>query len=65
LGFSRECDLLDHRNLNLETKRATLASHTMQHELDLAATDMLGSIDAKTGELLLDWDADEFSTDVY
>jgi xylose isomerase len=52
--------------LNIETNHATLAGHTMMHELDYAgAQDMLGSIDANTGDLLLGWDTDQFLTDNY
>lgn len=66
LNFLREYDLLDHFSLNLETNHATLAGHTMQHELEVAiAADALGSIDANTGDLLLGWDTDQFPTDIY
>jgi len=50
---------------NIETNHATLAGHTFQHEIDVAAAQgMLGSIDANTGDLLLGWDTDQFNTDV-
>jgi len=50
LNFLREYSLLDHFKLNLETNHATLAGHTMQHELEVAgAAGALGSIDAKHG----------------
>ncbi len=66
LNFLREYDLLDHFQLNLETNHATLAGHTMQHEMEVAlAAGALGSIDANTGDLLLGWDTDQFPTDVY
>jgi xylose isomerase len=66
LNFLREYDLLPHLKLNLETNHATLAGHTMQHELETAgAADALGSIDANTGDLLLGWDTDQFPTDIY
>src|SRR6059058_3217190 len=66
LNFLREYDLLDHFKLNLETNHATLAGHTMQHELEVAAAaGALGSIDANMGDLLLGWDTDQFPTDVY
>src|SRR5882724_1554943 len=46
LNFLREFDLLDHFQLNIETNHATLAGHTMQHELAVAAAaGRLGSID--------------------
>jgi len=66
LNFLRQYDLLGDFKLNLETNHATLAGHTMQHELEVAiAAGALGSIDANTGDLLLGWDTDQFPTDVY
>jgi len=66
LNFLREFGLKDHLKLNLETNHATLAGHTMQHEMEVAiAADALGSIDANTGDLLLGWDTDQFPTNVY
>ena len=66
LNFLREYDLIDHLKLNLETNHATLAGHTMQHELETAASaGALGSIDANTGDMLLGWDTDQFPTDIY
>ncbi|MDA1272446.1 MAG: xylose isomerase [Verrucomicrobia bacterium] len=66
LNFLREYDLLKHFKLNLETNHATLAGHTMQHELEVAiAADALGSIDANMGDILLGWDTDQFPTDIY
>lgn len=66
LNFLREYELLDHFKLNIETNHATLAGHTMQHELEVAAAaNALGSIDANTGDLLLGWDTDQFPTDLY
>src|SRR5947209_3246802 len=66
LNFLREYDLLGDLKLNLETNHATLAGHTMQHELEVAiAADALGSIDANTGDLLLGWDTDQFPTNIY
>jgi xylose isomerase len=66
LNFLRQYDLLDHFKLNLETNHATLAGHTMQHELEVAgAAGALGSIDANTGDVLLGWDTDQFPTDIY
>jgi xylose isomerase len=66
LNFLREYDLLDHLKLNIETNHATLAGHTMQHELEVAAAaGALGSIDANYGDLMLGWDTDQFPTDVY
>lgn len=52
--------------LNIETNHATLAGHTMMHELEYARIhNALGSIDANTGDLLLGWDTDQFPTDIY
>ena len=66
LNFLRTYDLKDHFKLNIETNHATLAGHTMMHELDYAGMqDGLGSIDANTGDLLLGWDTDQFPTDYY
>jgi xylose isomerase len=66
LNFLREFDLLPHFKLNIETNHATLAGHTMQHELEVAgAADALGSIDANTGDELLGWDTDQFPTNIY
>ncbi|MBT8037389.1 MAG: xylose isomerase [Verrucomicrobiae bacterium] len=66
LNFLREYDLLDHFKLNLETNHATLAGHTMEHEMEVAiAANALGSIDANRGDELLGWDTDQFPTDIY
>lgn len=66
LNFLREYDLLPHFKLNIETNHATLAGHTMQHELETAgAAGALGSIDANTGDELLGWDTDQFPTNIY
>ncbi|MFP4158051.1 MAG: xylose isomerase [Opitutales bacterium] len=66
LNFLREYDLMDKFRLNIETNHATLAGHTMEHELTVAANaDMLGSIDANRGDTLIGWDTDQFPTDIY
>jgi xylose isomerase len=52
--------------LNIEANHATLAGHTFEHELTVAAADgKLGSIDANTGDALLGWDTDQFLLDIY
>lgn len=52
--------------LNLETNHATLAGHSMMHEMEYARIhNALGSIDANTGDMLLGWDTDQFPTDIY
>lgn len=66
LGFLRKYDLDSHFKINVETNHATLAGHTLQHELQLARVNgMLGSVDANQGDLLLGWDTDQFPTDLY
>jgi xylose isomerase len=66
LNFLREYGLMEHFKLNIETNHATLAGHTMQHDLTVAASaGALGSIDANTGDTLIGWDTDQFPTDIY
>lgn len=66
LNFLREFGLMDHLKLNIETNHATLAGHSMQHELRAARhAGILGSIDANAGDELLGWDTDQFPTNVY
>lgn len=66
LNFLRTYGLKKHFKLNLETNHATLAGHSMQHEMEVAgAADALGSIDANTGDELLGWDTDQFPTSIY
>lgn len=66
LNFLREYDLLPHFQLNLETNHATLAGHTMMHEMEVAAgAGALGSVDANTGDELIGWDTDQFPTNIY
>src|SRR5437868_2219635 len=66
LNFLRCYGLLDKVKLNIETNHATLAGHSMMHELVYASIQgALGSIDANTGDMLLGWDTDQFPTDIY
>jgi xylose isomerase len=66
INFLRAYGLTERFKLNIETNHATLAGHTMMHELDYAGMQgMLGSIDANTGDLLLGWDTDQFPTNLY
>ncbi len=66
LNFIRQNGLEGIVKLNIETNHATLAGHTMMHELEYASIQgALGSIDANTGDLLLGWDTDQFPTDIY
>ncbi len=65
IAFLRSFGLEKHFKFNIETNHATLAGHTFQHEIEVAAAQgMLGSIDANSGDLLLGWDTDQFNTDV-
>ncbi|RYG33483.1 xylose isomerase [bacterium] len=66
LNFLREFGLMDHLKLNLETNHATLAGHSMVHEMRTAReAGVLGSVDANVGDELLGWDTDQFPTNVY
>lgn len=61
IGFLRQYDLMKDFKLNIEVNHATLASHTFQHELQVAAdAGMLGSIDANRGDYQNGWDTDQF-----
>lgn len=66
IGFLRQHGLDKDFKLNIEANHATLAGHTFQHDLRVAAmNNMLGSIDANQGDMLLGWDTDQFPADVY
>ena len=66
LGFLRAHGLYEHFKINVEANHATLAGHTFEHELTVAAAEgKLGSIDANSGDLLLGWDTDQFPTSLY
>ncbi|MGH8047015.1 MAG: xylose isomerase [Chthoniobacterales bacterium] len=66
LNFLREFGLLEHFKLNIETNHATLAGHTMVHELRVArSAGALGSIDANQGTPNCGWDTDEFPDNIY
>lgn len=61
IAFLREFDLIDDFKLNVEVNHATLAQHTFQHELQVAANArLLGSIDANRGDYQNGWDTDQF-----
>jgi xylose isomerase len=65
VAFLRTHGLDKHFKFNIEANHATLAGHTIQHEIETAAAHgMFGSVDANTGDLLLGWDTDQFNTDV-
>ncbi len=66
LNFLREYDLMDDFKLNLEVNHATLAQHTMQHEMQVAANARaLGSMDANRGDYQNGWDTDQFPVNLY
>ena len=65
IGFLREYGLDKDFKLNIEVNHATLAQHTMQHELAVAAkANMLGSIDANRGDYQNGWDTDQFPNSI-
>lgn len=66
IGFLRQNELDKDFKLNIEVNHATLAGHTFQHELQVAAdAGLLGSIDANKGDYQNGWDTDEFPTNIY
>ena len=65
IGFLRQYDLLEDFKLNIEVNHATLAGHTMQHEMQVAVdAGMLGSMDANRGDDQNGWDTDQFPNDI-
>jgi len=66
IAFLREFDLMDDFKLNIEVNHATLAQHTFQHELQVAANaKLLGSIDANRGDYQNGWDTDQFPNNIH
>ncbi|WP_375418262.1 xylose isomerase [uncultured Hymenobacter sp.] len=66
IGFLRQHGLEQDFKLNLEVNHATLAGHTFQHELQVAAdAGLLGSIDANRGDYQNGWDTDQFPNNTY
>jgi xylose isomerase len=66
IGFLRQYGLENDFKLNIEVNHATLAGHTFQHDLQVAAdASMLGSIDANRGDYQNGWDTDEFPVNLY
>lgn len=63
-SFLQHYDLQEDFKLNLECNHATLAGHSCEHELQVAALrGLLGGIDANTGDPQVGWDTDQFLTD--
>ena len=66
IGFLRHFGLDKDFKLNIEVNHATLAQHTFQHELQMAAdAGLLGSIDANRGDYQNGWDTDQFPVNLY
>jgi len=66
IGFLEHYGLDKDFKLNIEVNHATLASHTFQHELQVAAnSNMLGSMDANRGDYQNGWDTDQFPNNIY
>jgi xylose isomerase len=66
IGFLREFNLQNDFKLNIEVNHSTLASHSFQHELQIAADNgLLGSIDANRGDSQNGWDTDQFPMDLF
>ncbi len=66
IGFLRHFGLDKDFKLNIEVNHATLAGHTFEHELQMAANaGMLGSIDANRGDYQNGWDTDQFPLNLY
>ncbi len=66
IGFLRHFGLDKDFSINVEVNHATLAGHTFQHELQVAAdAGMLGSIDANRGDYQNGWDTDQFPINIY
>ena len=65
IGFLREYGLDKDFKINVEVNHATLAGHTFQHELQVAAgAGMLGSMDANRGDYQNGWDTDQFPMNI-
>jgi len=66
INFLRYYGLDKDFKLNIEVNHATLAGHTFEHELQVAAdAGMLGSIDANRGDMQNGWDTDQFPVNLY
>jgi xylose isomerase len=66
IGFLRQYGLDKDFKLNIEVNHATLAGHSFQHELQVAAdAGLLGSIDANRGDYQNGWDTDQFPVDLF
>src|SRR5450631_3376576 len=65
IGFLKAFGLDKDFKINIEVNHATLAGHTFQHELQVAAdAGMLGSMDANRGDYQNGWDTDQFPNNI-
>jgi len=65
IGFLHKYGLQDDFKMNIEVNHATLAQHTFQHEIEVAAGyGMLGSLDANRGDYQNGWDTDQFPNNI-
>jgi len=66
IGFLNKFGLAGDFKMNIEVNHATLAGHTFQHELQVAAdNDLFCSIDANRGDYQNGWDTDQFPINLY
>ncbi|MEZ5070886.1 MAG: xylose isomerase [Bacteroidales bacterium] len=66
IGFLNKHGLAGDFKLNIEVNHATLAGHTFQHELQVAADNgLFCSIDANRGDYQNGWDTDQFPINLY
>jgi xylose isomerase len=66
IGFLKGYGLDKDFKLNIEVNHATLAGHTFQHELQVAANNgLFCSIDANRGDYQNGWDTDQFPINLY
>lgn len=64
-GFLQQHGLEKEVKVNIEANHATLAGHTFEHEIALAAAlGILGSIDMNRGDEQSGWDTDQFPNSV-
>jgi xylose isomerase len=66
IGFLTKHGLAGDFKMNIEVNHATLAGHTFQHELQVAAdAGLFCSIDANRGDYQNGWDTDQFPINIY
>lgn len=66
ISFLQEHDLTDDFKINIENNHATLAGHSFDHEVLVAANaGLFGSLDVNQGDRFNGWDTDEFLHDIY